>query len=78
MALRGSLTAQIVRTYLRMTGKGKLVSPEALLDLLQNGRPSGVLRSVDTRPQLRRAWQRLAGLYKFGTGYREILHHRAG
>jgi Protein of unknown function (DUF2939) len=60
-ALRGSLTAQIVRTYLRMTGKvgrsgsmleqfavglgasvadpivSKLVSPEALLDLLQNG-----------------------------------------
>ncbi|MGC1849487.1 MAG: DUF2939 domain-containing protein [Pseudolabrys sp.] len=65
-ALRGSLTAQIVRTYLRMTGKigrsgsmleqfavglgasvadpivAKLMSPEALLDLLQNGRPSGV------------------------------------
>jgi Protein of unknown function (DUF2939) len=65
-ALRGSLTTQIVRTYLRMTGKlgrsgsmleqfavglgasvadpivTKLVSPEALLDLLQNGRPSGV------------------------------------
>ena len=65
-ALRGSLTAQIVRTYLRMTGKvgrsgsmpeqfvvglgasvadpivAKLISPEALLDLLQNGRPSGV------------------------------------
>ena len=65
-ALRGSLTAQIVRTYLRMTGKAgrpgsileqfavdigasvadpivtKLVSPEALLDLLQNGRPAGV------------------------------------
>jgi len=65
-ALRGSLTAQIVRTYLRMTGKAgrpgsileqfavgigasvadaivaKLISPFALLDLLQNGRPSGV------------------------------------
>ena len=65
-ALRGSLTAQIVRTYLRMTGKAgrpgsileqfavgigasvadpivaKLISPDALLDLLQNGRPSGV------------------------------------
>ena len=64
-ALRGSLTAQIVRTYLRMTGKigrsgsmveqfaiglgasvadpivAKLISPDALLDLLQNGRPSG-------------------------------------
>ena len=65
-ALRGSLTAQIVRTYLRMTGKigrsgsmleqfavglgasvadpivAKLISPDALLDLLQNGRPPGV------------------------------------
>jgi Protein of unknown function (DUF2939) len=65
-ALRKSLTAQIVRTYLRMTGKigrsgsmveqfaiglgasvadpivAKLISPGALLDLLQNGRPSGV------------------------------------
>jgi hypothetical protein len=65
-ALRGSLTAQIARTYLRMTGKAgrpgsfveqftigvassvadpivaKLISPESLLDLLQNGRPSGV------------------------------------
>jgi hypothetical protein len=65
-ALRNSLTAQIARTYLRMTGKAgrpgsiveqftvgvassvadpivaKLVSPESLLDLLQNGRPSGV------------------------------------
>jgi Protein of unknown function (DUF2939) len=64
-ALRGSLTTQIVRTYLRMTGKigrsgsmldqfavglgasvadpivAKLLSPEALLDLLQNGRPPG-------------------------------------
>ncbi len=66
-ALRGSLSAQIVRTYLRMTGKAgrpgsilerfavgvgtsvadpivaKLISPEALLDLLHNGRPSSVL-----------------------------------
>jgi Protein of unknown function (DUF2939) len=65
-ALRRSLTAQIVRTYLRLTGKAgrpgsvleqfavgvgasvadpivaKLISPDALLDLLQNGRPSGV------------------------------------
>lgn len=65
-ALRKSLTAQIVRTYLRITGKigqtgsileqfavnvgasvadpivTKLISPEALLDLLQNGHPSGV------------------------------------
>jgi hypothetical protein len=65
-ALRRSLTAQLVRTYLRITGKGgrpgsimeqfavgigstvadpivaKLVSPEALLDLLRDGRPSGV------------------------------------
>lgn len=65
-ALRRSLTVQIARTYLRMTGKAgrpesiveqftvgvaasvadplvaKLVSPEALLDLLQNGRPPGV------------------------------------
>jgi hypothetical protein len=62
-ALRASLTAQIVRTYLRITGKAgrpgslleqfavgigssivdpivsKLMSPEALLDLLRNGRP---------------------------------------
>jgi len=62
-ALRASLTAQIVRTYLRITGKAgrpgslleqfavgigasmadpivtKLITPEALLDLLQNGRP---------------------------------------
>src|SRR5260370_5524704 len=62
-ALRTSLTAQIVRTYLRITGKAgrpgslleqfavgvgtsiaapmvaKLISPEGLLDLLQNGRP---------------------------------------
>ncbi len=65
-ALRRSLTAQLVRTYLRVTGKGgrpgsvveqfavgigssvadpivaKLISPEALLDLLRDGRPSGV------------------------------------
>jgi hypothetical protein len=65
-ALRRSLTAQLVRTYLRITGKGgrpgsaleqfavgfgatvadpivaKLVAPEALLDLLRDGRPSGV------------------------------------
>ena len=65
-ALRRSLTAQIVRTYLRITGKAarpesileqfvvgvgasiadlivaKLISPDALLDLLQNGRLSGV------------------------------------
>src|SRR5260370_17317662 len=63
LALRASLTAQIVRTYLRITGKAgrpgslleqfavgvgasiadpivtKLITPEALLDLLQNGRP---------------------------------------
>jgi len=102
-ALRGSLTAQIVRTYLRMTGKvgrsgsmleqfavglgasvadpivSKLVSPEALLDLLQNGRPSGVFS--DNIPSIQglssdalgNFW---GGLYKFGTGYREILHHR--
>jgi hypothetical protein len=72
-ALRGSLAAQIVRTYLRMTGKGgrpesilerfsvgigasvadpivaKLVNPEALLDLLRSGRPSGVF-SDDVAP----------------------------
>jgi hypothetical protein len=66
LALRRSLTGQLVRTYLRITGKGgrpgsvmeqfavgigstvadpivaKLVSPEALLDLLRDGRPSGV------------------------------------
>jgi Protein of unknown function (DUF2939) len=66
-ALRGSLAAQITRTYLRLTGKAgqtgslleqftigvaasvaapmltKLVSPEGLLDLLQNGRPSELL-----------------------------------
>jgi Protein of unknown function (DUF2939) len=65
-ALRRSLTVQIVRTYLRLTGKAgrpgsvleqfavgvgasvadpivaKLISPDALLELLQNGRPSGV------------------------------------
>ena len=65
-ALRRSLTLQIVRTYLRLTGKAgrsgsvleqfavgvgasvadpivaKFISPDALLDLLQNGRPSGV------------------------------------
>lgn len=65
-ALRGSLTRQIARTYLRITGKigqpgsileqfavgvgasvadpivAKLISPDALLDLLQNGRPAGV------------------------------------
>jgi hypothetical protein len=65
-ALRGSLTAQLVRTYLRITGKAgrpgsireqfavgigssvadpivaKLISPEALLDLLRDGRPPGV------------------------------------
>jgi Protein of unknown function (DUF2939) len=65
-ALRRSLTAQLVRTYLRITGKGgrpgsvleqfavrigstvadpivaKLIAPEALLDLLRDGRPSGV------------------------------------
>ena len=65
-ALRRSLTIQIVRTYLRLTGKAgrpgsileqfslgvgasvadtivaKLISPEALLDLLQSGRLSGV------------------------------------
>jgi hypothetical protein len=64
-ALRGSLTTQIVRTYLRMTGKigrsgsmveqlavglgasvadpivAKLISPDALVDLLRNGRPPG-------------------------------------
>src|SRR5260370_32189847 len=63
LALRASLTAQIVRTYLRITGKAgrpgslleqfavgvggsiadpivtKLITAEALLDLLQNGRP---------------------------------------
>src|SRR5260370_18899791 len=63
LALRASLTAQIVRTYLRITGKAgrpgslleqfavgigtsiadpimaKLITPEALLDLLRNGRP---------------------------------------
>jgi hypothetical protein len=66
-ALRRSLTGQIARTYLRLSGKAgqpgslveqftigvassvadpivaKLVSPESLLDLLQNGRPSGVV-----------------------------------
>jgi hypothetical protein len=65
-ALRRSLTLQIVRTYLRLTGKAgrsgsvleqfavgvgasvadpivaKFTSPDALLDLLQNGRLSGV------------------------------------
>jgi len=64
-ALRRSLAAQIVRTYLRITGAGrpgstfepfaigigtsvadplvaKLISPSALLGLLQNGQPSGV------------------------------------
>lgn len=65
-ALRGSLTMQVIRAYLRMTGKlgrsgsmleqfaigvgasvadpivAKLVSPEAFLDLLRNGRPPGV------------------------------------
>jgi Protein of unknown function (DUF2939) len=65
-ALRRSLTVQIVRTYLRLTGKAgrsgsvleqfavgvgasvadpivaKFTSPDALLDLLQNGRLSGV------------------------------------
>jgi Protein of unknown function (DUF2939) len=65
-ALRRSLTTQLVRTYLRITGKGgrpgsareqltvgigstvadpivaKLISPEALLDLLRDGRPPGV------------------------------------
>src|SRR5262249_23763889 len=65
-ALRGSLTTQILRTYLRMTGKirrsgsmleqfaiglaasvpdpivATLICADALLDLLQNGRPSGV------------------------------------
>jgi Protein of unknown function (DUF2939) len=65
-ALRKSLTAQIVRTYLRITGKSgregsileqfavgvgtsiadpmvaKLISPDALIALLQNGRLSGV------------------------------------
>jgi hypothetical protein len=65
-ALRGSLTMQVMRAYLRMTGKlgrsgsileqfaigvgasvadpivAKLVSPEALLDLLHNGRPPGI------------------------------------
>ena len=65
-ALRRSLTTQIVRTYLRITGKAgqrgsmlenfavgaaasvadpivaKLISADALLDLLQNGRPPGV------------------------------------
>jgi Protein of unknown function (DUF2939) len=65
-ALRRSLTLQIVRTYLRLTGKAgrsgsvleqfavgvgasvadpivaKFISPDALLDLLQNGRLSGV------------------------------------
>ncbi len=72
-ALRGSLSAQIVRAYLRITGKGarpgslleqfsvgigasavdpmvaKLVTPEALLDLLASGRPSGVFTD-DMRP----------------------------
>jgi hypothetical protein len=66
-ALRKSLTAQIVRTYLRITGKAgrpgsileqfavgigasvadlivaKLISPDALLALLQNGRLPGVV-----------------------------------
>jgi hypothetical protein len=66
-ALRRSLTVQIVRTYLRLSGKAgqpgsiveqftigvassvadpivaKLVSPESLVDLLQNGRPSGIV-----------------------------------
>src|SRR5262245_30470741 len=65
-AVRRSLTAQIVSTYLRITGKtgqsrsiaeqfavsvgasladpivAKLVSPEAFVDLLRNGRPSDV------------------------------------
>ena len=65
-ALRRSLTTQIVRTYLRVTGKAgcpgsiveqfsvgvsasvadpivaKLISPEALLELLHNGRLSDV------------------------------------
>jgi hypothetical protein len=65
-ALRRSLAAQIVRTYLRITGGAgrpgstfeqfaigigtsvadplvaKLISPSALLGLLQNGQPSGV------------------------------------
>ena len=69
-ALRRSLTAQIVRTYLRLTGKAgrpgsileqfslgvgasvadpivaKLISPEALLDLLHNGRLSGVFPDI--------------------------------
>jgi hypothetical protein len=65
-ALRGSLTGQLVRTYLRITGRAgrpgsiaerfavgigatvadpivaKLVTPEALVDLLREGKPSGV------------------------------------
>ena len=72
-ALRKSLTAQIMRAYLRITGKAgppgsmleqfaigigasvadpivaKLVSPEALIGLLQNGRLSGVV-SGNVRP----------------------------
>jgi hypothetical protein len=64
--LRRSLTAQLVRTYLRITGKtgrpgsileqfavgvgssvadpivAKLMSPEALFDLLRDGRPAGI------------------------------------
>ena len=71
-ALRRSLTAQIVRTYLRITGKigqtgsileqfavnlgasfadplvAKLISPEALIDLLQHGRPSDVFSESAT------------------------------
>jgi hypothetical protein len=72
-AIRKSITAQIVRTYLRITGKtgrpgsmleqfsvgagasvadpivAKLISPDALLALLQNGRLSGVI-SDDAPP----------------------------
>jgi hypothetical protein len=72
-ALRGSLSVQIVRAYLRTSGKGarpgsiieqftvgigasavdpmvaKLVTPEALLDLLATGRPSGGFAD-DMRP----------------------------
>ena len=95
-ALRRSLTAQIVRTYLRMTGKtgrpgsileqfalgvgasiadpivAKLISPDALLDLLQNGRLSGVFS--DNVPPIEglsseASWKRLARLRKFGNGH---------
>jgi Protein of unknown function (DUF2939) len=83
LALRRSLTAQIARTYLRLTGKAgqpgsiveqftvgvatsvadplvaKLVSPEALLDLLQTGRPSGI--AADNIPSIEGIGAQAAG-----------------